>query len=49
MSFNSKALLWGSEAEDVDLSVILAQQQGYNPFKIMRQVHESGAGLKGLF
>ena len=27
----------------------LVQQQGYNPFKILRQIHQSGAGLSGVF
>jgi hypothetical protein len=38
-----------SEAEDVLFLLILAQQQGYNPFKILRQVHETGVGLSGLY
>lgn len=25
------------------------QQQGYNPFKILRQVHQTGVGLSGVF
>jgi solute carrier family 25 oxoglutarate transporter 11 len=25
------------------------QQQGYNPFKILRQTHETGVGLSGLY
>ena len=27
----------------------IVQWQGYNPFKILRQIHETGAGLSGLY
>lgn len=49
LSFNSKAPQSDLEEEDVNFILITAQQQGYNPFKILRQVHETGAGLSGLY
>ncbi len=49
LSYSSKELQ--SDSEDVEVShyLTLVQQQGYNPFKILRQVHETGAGLSGLY
>ena len=38
-----------SEEKEVFYKFIIVQWQGYNPFKILRQVHETGAGLSGLY
>jgi hypothetical protein len=31
------------------LQIYAVQQQGYNPFAILRQVHSTGAGLSAVF
>jgi solute carrier family 25 oxoglutarate transporter 11 len=38
-----------SEEEEVLPLPNLVQQQGYNPFKILRQIHSTGAGLSAVF